>query len=153
MSGTITTTTQFTYLDTLQARLAARPGLADVHVVSGVIDPDRAAKPDVLMLFGSEGDIAFAALGNRRHEEDYEAAGQIVVMRAGAGEDAIRAVRARARAILTELERALREDHTLGGLVVWQRVARVEIDQGYSDRGRLCVVTFRVAAKATLPRG
>lgn len=152
MSGTITTTTQFTYLDTLQARLAARPGLADVHVVSGVIDPDRAAKPDVLMLFGTEMEQSFGAQGNRRMEEVYDVVGQIIVMRAGAGEERIVATRERAKAILAEVETEVREDVQLGGLVRQHWISRVELDQGYSDKARSCFVTFRITAKATLPR-
>lgn len=144
------TTTQFAFVDRLADRLAARPALAAVVVASAAIDQAKAARPDIIELLGTELEQVFGAIGARRMSESYDLLGEITVVRPGASEADIRATRNRAKAILAELETELRDDPTLGAVVMKCRLARVGIKQGYGERGRYCVIEFAISAEASL---
>lgn len=148
----VVTTTQFAFIETLTAQLLARTGLAGVDIRSYTFDLDTANEMDILYFIDTDMDEEAASTGNLRHQETYTVTGEIASARPGAGEDEAQACRDRAQAILAELEDELRINHTMNRTVKWCRLSRVALKQGYSDRGRICVVSFTITAFASLPR-
>jgi hypothetical protein len=98
-------------LDALKALLGARAGLDGVTVTTA---PSGDPIPtESIQFFGTGGDQAWDAIGNRRRKETYTIRGGIFIQRRGAGPDVWDAARERAYAILAELEDAIRVLPTL----------------------------------------
>lgn len=136
-------------LDALKALLDARAGLDGVTVTTAPSgDPIPA---ESIQFFGTNGDQAWAAIGNRRRSETYTIRGGIFIQRRGAGQAVWDAARERAYAILAELEDAIRALPTLGlaDRVVVQ-LARVDLDQGGQDNGRWAALDIDIGVTAEL---
>lgn len=148
---TVQTTTQFAFIDALMTQLTARAALATgVQLSSGPLDLDKATEPDILQLFGTDVDEDFAAIGNKRHEETFRLEGELLSVRPGASEDIIVECRERAQELYAELEDEIRLNTRMNGTVKWCRISRATIQQGYGDKGRICVVSFTIEAFASL---
>lgn len=145
---TVQTTTQFAFIDALKVKLDAR--LTDTFVSSAGIELAKVPKPDSVMIFGTVMEEAFAAHSNRRVQENYTVSLDISAIRPGANEAAMKAARDRVAVMLGEIEDELRANHTMDGLVLWSRIATVEISQGFGDNGRICVASITIAVRAYL---
>lgn len=146
--STVQTTTQFAYIDALKAKLDAR--LPGAQVTSAPIDPGKATEPDLVMIVGTTMTEAFVAHSNRRVDEEYTVSLEFASMRPGADESVMVEVRGAVQGMLAELEDELRSNFTMDGLVLWSRIATVDITQGFGDNGRICVLSVTIAVRARL---
>lgn len=140
----------------IKARMDARRDADPDGPLSGVkftTAPSGEPFPaESLQLFGTDGDQAWGALGNRRREETYTINAAILTLtKRGAGEAVWDAVRVRAYAILAELEDELRRFPTLEtGVRVEVQLSRVNLDQGLQDDGRFAALDLGLSVKASL---
>lgn len=145
-------------LRAIRDRMIARRDAAPTGPLSGVVftaapsgDPLPA---ESLQLFGTDGNQGWGALGNRRREETYTIDAGIFIIRRGAGEAVADAARARAVAILAELEDELRRFPTLDlGARIEVQLTRANLDQGAQDNGRWSALDLGLAVKASLVSG
>lgn len=139
-------------LSWLVDQLSADPRLSGVTVVSGAVDPDRAGSES--LQFSTIRETAeWRVLGPGMLEAQAEVDATIWVARAGGGEEAIRAVRARADEIRTVLIETLFDAPTLGGHVRSAYVANATYDQGVDAAGmRVCRVTMTLRLSAYVRR-
>lgn len=136
-------------LDALKTLLDARAGLAGVTVTTA---PSGEPVPmESIQFFGTNGDQAWAALGNRRRRETYTIRGGIFIIKGGAGADVWDAARERAYALLAELEDAIRVSPTLdlADRVIIQ-LTRADLDQGAQDNGRWAALDIDLGVTAEL---
>jgi len=139
-------------LSTLVDRLRARPELTGVTVVSGAIDPDSAG-PESIQFHSLEEDLEWRQLGPAALEGTATVTALVWVVRAGAGEDAIRAARQRADELRQIVIETLMADPTLGQTVQAAWASGATYDQGVDANGnRACRVTFRISMEAWIRR-
>lgn len=129
------TSTVPAYLDALQAALEARHIAAtqggEIVVTTA---PSGAPVPlETIQFFGTNGDQAWAALGNRRRKETYTIRGGIYIQKAGYGEATAKAARNRAYDLLAELEDCLRLDPGVGLTVRQSELLTADLDQGIAE--------------------
>ena len=127
--------------------LALRAGLSGVQIATGPLGGDSAQES--IQLFTGSLDQEFVTT-NRRREELLTIEGAIWVMRAGKDDTVIRVARARAIALLAEIETFLRDDPSIGATVRAAEVQAVSLDQGVNPDGRWCQLDFTLAASQRL---
>lgn len=128
--------------------LALRAGLSGVQVGTGPLG--AASQQESIQLFTGSSSQEWATTG-RRKEEELTIDGSIWVSRPSADDAVIREARARAIALLAELEDFLRLDPSLGGVVRVSSLASVELDQGVTpDGGRWCQLDFVIECNQRL---
>lgn len=143
-------------LATIRDRMAARRDADPDGPLKGVVftaTPSGDPIPhESLQLFGTDGDQAWGAIGNRRREETYTIGGGILIVVRGAGEAIADAARERAYAILAELEDELRRFPNLELIAgqIQAQLSRVNLDQGPQDNGRWAALDIGIAVKASL---
>lgn len=144
-------------LATIRDRMAARRDADPDGVLAGVAftaAPSGDPIPDEsIQLFGTDGDQAWGAVGNRRRKETYTISGGIFVQRRTTDEPEVmaKAMRDRAYELLAELEDAARVEPNLGlPYRVIVEVARVNLDQGIEDKGRYAALDIGLGVTAEL---
>lgn len=152
MSSATTQGTALTNLATALATRAATSGNAieGVAVRSAAAMKAGATTREAIELWETEADEDWRVLGNRRRGENYRIHGGIYALRQGGDETTIRAVRARAVAILNELKDCLADDPTLTSAVRVAALVRSRIDQDFADNGRWCLIEFWIECEAHL---
>lgn len=146
----ITTSSAHAFKNAFVDGLLGRPALAGVQVVSAPLTSKDAARESI-QLGDIDGEQSWAALGRLSRNEKYTVDVMLWVLRPGSGEEVFRDVRARAFALLAEVETFLREDPTLGGAAQVSAVRGVEVTEGANPEGRVCRVDFQVAVEKWLP--
>jgi len=134
----------------LQVALDARAGLDGVPVRSAPSLRADGPTREAVELWDTEADQDWRLLGNRRKEETYRIHGGIYALKAGNSEAVVTATRARAVALLNEINAALADDPTIGGTVRVARLARNRLDQDFTDAGRWCLIEFWIECEAHL---
>lgn len=151
-------------IEALLAALAARPALSRVDVVDGppldwdemrLPDPERGDGTRYLFVGASpeddtaaEGAQDFNAAGAVSRDEMFTVACTAVAVDGGG---VMATARARARALVAEVEQCIRADVTIGDTVLYSRVSTVDrLDQEQNDRGASVVIVFSVACRAYL---
>src|SRR5487761_2653762 len=114
----MTTTTSQLHLvkNAIVDGLAMRAGLAGVQVASAYLGKDTKAE-SIQIGVGDELNQSWSQIGNRERQEDMIIRGIVWVMKPGADEAVIRTTRARAVALMAEIEDFFRVDPSIGGLV------------------------------------
>lgn len=143
-------TTQHAAMTALQVALDARAGLDGVPVRSAASLRADGPTREAVELWDTEADQDWRLLGNRRKEETYRIHGGIYALKAGNSEAVVTATRARAVALLNEINAALADDPTIGGTVRVARLARNRLDQDFTDAGRWCLIEFWIECEAHL---
>jgi len=147
-------TTQAAALSHLCDLLQARPGLAEVAVVSGEFPLGFHGDSDVIELWGTVAEPQqFMSLGGRSTDEIYQLHGGVYCWRQGADEGAVRASRDAAAAVVDELLLALRADPSLAGAVRVTGWANTGFVQGFDENGRFTLVEFYLRCEARLGPG
>lgn len=116
-------TTAATAKQRIITALQARAGLAGVTVSYGAPSSSDEIDPEMIFLGDVRFSQAWAALGARRRDEDYTIDLTVHVYQDG---DEEQVVEERLWALFGEIEQALRDDPTLGGLLAMD----AEIDGG-----------------------
>lgn len=155
MTVTIATSAADRFVCALADNLAKREGLGGVLITTAWMGPEN--KVEAIEFLECEWDQEWGFLGNFRREERFTWHGIITSVMAGAGEDTVRAARARCYQILAEIEAELRRDPRVpdeNDVQTANRAAQLEsglVAQGVTPDGRGCVLTFAVKAAGTLP--
>jgi hypothetical protein len=145
------------FIDTLKTALEARPNLSDVTVWSAIPGPDT--DPSSTITLGHKpitGTTPFAALGAGRRDDLITLPTLIRVLRTGAGETVMKAVRDRAETIAVELLTAvLALPNPAGVQVLFVDDVTYELDQyaaeqeGTAVRGADLEVTFTMRIRVS----
>lgn len=147
-----TTSKLATAINYLADALAARPGLAGVQVASGWLGADTSGTESIQITDGRSAQ-AWAALGRQSREETLTITVAIWVRRAGGGEAVIRETRARAFALLAELEDQLRGSTagiSLGGAARSSQITGIDLNQGANPGDRWCQIDATIEADKRL---
>ena len=123
--------------------LAMRAGLAGVQVASAYLGKDTKAE-SIQIGVGDELNQSWSQIGNRERQEDMIIRGIVWVMKPGADEAVIRTTRARAVALMAEIEDFLRVDPSIGGLVKVSEIVPKSCTEHANPDGRMCQVDFDV---------
>lgn len=130
--------------------LTARAALSGVLITTGYVSD--VGRQDAIQIGDTvEGDQEWGTLGNMRRREDFTVAGIIWVQRAGKGETVIRTVRARAFALLAEIEDELRVRPTVTATVKLSSITHYNLDQGANSDGRWAQMDFELKNWKDLP--
>lgn len=131
--------------------LAARPALSGVQVGSAFLG-DQSLRESIQLAGPDDITQEYAALGRSplAVDETLSLGGFVFVIRPGAGEDTIRAVRARAVALASEVEGTIRADPSLGAVVKWARFRASGMREGAHPDGRACLFDFTIEAFSRL---
>lgn len=137
-----------TYMVALADALTARPGLDGVQVATGWLGGDSARES--IQFTAVRGTQQWGMLSNRRRNEEFVIEATIWAVEPGKGEDVIRTVRARALALLAEIEDELRVDPTVGNVAQVSQVTFYNLDQGATTAGRGCQIEFEITVNKDL---
>lgn len=137
-----------TIMNALADALAARAGLDSVQVATAPLGKDTAR--EAIVLADGRASQEWGSIGAKSRDEELTIAGLVWVTRPGAGETVIRETRARAFALLAEIETHLREDPTALGSLKWYEFTSYTLDQGANDLGRWVQIDFEIVAKGRL---
>jgi hypothetical protein len=128
----------------LNAAFAADPALARVRAYAAMIGDDPLPL-EFVEWYGTEDDIAWAALGNLRTREEYTIPGRIFIVSPGAGEAVADRARARAFAIFNAVAGTVRADPSLGGVVLRSGpVSPGSVDELPVEEGRGVIIGLRL---------
>ena len=135
-------TTLPTFLDALQAALAARGGLAGVNVFSCPVDPEDMGKEAIELAKEVTIDQVRESMASTVLSETYEVTGAVLVHRTskqgtGSINNAAKAARDRAHAILEELVDEISTNDTMTGTVRDVTITTHRWAQGMSPENRL----------------
>lgn len=137
------------YMVALADALALRTGLFGVQIATGWLGGDSAARESI-QFTAVRGTQQWGMLSNRRRNEEFVIEAGIWVVEPGKGEDVIRTVRARALALLAEIEDELRVDPTVGNVAQVSQVTSYNLDQGGNTSGRWCQIEFEITVNKDL---
>lgn len=149
-------TTVGTFLDNLRTNLTALAGMSGVAVYTGPVDHLSIGQEAVV--FAVEKTTASDAYNTLPREEVFESypvGGRIWVVKPGGGEDAIKAARDRALALLALVAGELKAHNapttaTQAAFGVDDaRITSWSLEQFVIDGGRDCRIEFTIAVKAT----
>jgi hypothetical protein len=150
--GTVATLPDF--LDKLRAALILRSGLAGVNIFTAGID-DESAGAEAIVFAAEEVAAAgnYHTLPKAECFEEYPVEGWTWVQKPGAGEDAIKAARDRAFALLADVHSYLK---SLGGTASTQSAVGVDeaqlvgwkLEQFITPNTRDAKLTFTIAVRA-----
>jgi len=146
-----TTTTADSVLIALRELLSERDGLAGVTVEDAPY-PLGELGEEWIDLYGVKAKQRWGSLGARRREEEYAIVGSLRTSVIGSLREDVRTCRARAYAILAEIEDALRDDPTIGGIARQAELSSYELVQSADSDSRITDIDFEIGVKATLPR-
>lgn len=129
--------------DAMNARFAANPTFAGVQCFAA---PAGDPLPlEMIEFWGTDETQQWGALSNRRKVEQYTIRGFVgASVEAGAGEDVADQVRARAYAILAELEDQLRTDVNMAHTVYRCALASANLSQWIQDNGRAATLEITI---------
>lgn len=134
-------------LDGLKAFLETREAFEGIAVFTGP-PGDDAKRGDVVAFFGVEGDQETITLSADSVGDSFRVFGSVFAIKAGAGEDQIKAARDRAVALLRELEAALADDRTIADAVMFAELSALDLNQGYEPNARWAEIRFQIACEA-----
>lgn len=137
------------FMVALADKLALRANLAGVQIATGWLGGDSAAMESI-QLTAARAEQRWGMVGNRRRDEEFTVEATIWVTRAGKNETVIREVRARAFALLAEIEDCLRVDPTVDNTVRVAQVSTYDMDQGATTAGRWCQLDFEILVNRDL---
>lgn len=137
------------YMVALADALALRTGLDGVQIATGWLGGDAAARESI-QFTAVRGTQQWGMLSNRRRNEEFVIEATIWVVNPGKNEDVIRSARARAIALLAEIEDELRVDPTVGNVAQVSQVTAYDLDQGANTAGRWCQIEFEITVNKDL---
>jgi hypothetical protein len=144
---TTTTSTVPAFLEALRgamnARFAANPDFTEVKCFAA---PAGDPLPlEMIEFVGTDSTQVWAAISNRRKAETYTVRGMVgTSVEAGAGEDVADQARARAYALLAELEDQLRTDINMVHTVYRCALASANLTQWILDNGRAATLEITI---------
>jgi hypothetical protein len=129
--------------DALKTTVAARPALAGIPIALG--EPPSIKQEHIWTSEAAEAtqrfDVTKQAAGTGQREEKFELGVKVYVERLG---DAFQPARDRASALAEEVEAAVVNDHTLGGVVWFAEVVGIRRESGLFEDNRAILMTVRV---------
>lgn len=136
------TSTIVSFKSSLDTTLSARAGLSGVLITRG-IEPVDMSVPELLVI----GDVTrseqtAAALGRQRREENYTVEIEVTVV--GHHADDQDTLSERAMTIASEVEDALRDDCSVGGVVRVAQVAEIGLQEASDGNQRWARVPMRI---------
>lgn len=137
------------FMVALADKLALRANLAGVQIATGWLGGDSDARESI-QLTAVRAEQRWGMVGNRRRDEEFTVEATIWVTRAGKNETVIREVRARAFALLAEIEDCLRVDPTVDNTARVAQVSTYDMDQGATTAGRWCQLDFEILVNRDL---
>ena len=151
-----TATTLGDFLDKLRTNLTVLPAMAGVAVYTGPVDHlSIGAEAVVFAVEAESNEYSYRTLPAVEVFEQYEVTGRIWIVKAGGGEDIIKAARDRALALLgvVGVELAAHNSPTTATQAAFgvddARISGWTLEQFVIDGGRDCRISFTIRAKAT----
>ena len=140
-------------IEALQARLQARPGLAQVNVFALPQGPQDLGREYIVLATRIPGRQEFPFASKAIKNDAFTLNGVVGRMEPGKGDTAALAAMGRVMDLFAEIEDALRTDPSLGGLDVTAQIGGYEHSPGATDVGRVHEMTFEVRVDARLVSG
>lgn len=132
--------------------LADRAGLAGVQIATGWLGADTSGVETIQILDGLARQ-QWGGIGRLSREEELEIRLVIFVRKPGGADSVIRATRARAFALLAEIEDAIRATAaavSFGGIVRKAQVTDIELEQGANSADRWAQLNVTIEADKRL---
>lgn len=147
------TTTVPAFLDALKTALEARAGLVGVTIATCPLAEE--AIESIEFGYRITGTQGWAAMGQRRREDNYVITGIVWIAKDGGGETAQAAAkeaRDRVYELFAELEAQLRDTPWLTNIVagLGAQLTRVDFDQWYDDAKRIARMTFEISVSGRI---
>ena len=147
---TATASTVPACLDALKALLEAEPTLASCKVFTAGADPSDMGTSSVVFHEPVEVECEYT-IGTPMQlvSEEYDLGGVLEAVKAGGGEDTVKAARDAAYAVYASVCTVLSENDTVSGVVTDARITSHKMEQGaYEGEGRACRISFTVHCRA-----
>ncbi len=134
--------TVFDVIETLASSLRALDSMNGVDIFTAH-PGEYLPFTDAVTFFGSEHKRVAADLGGGDTDR-YNVYGSTYSLQEGTTGDVAKAVRDRAKELLTQLAGVVASDRSVGGLVMYADIATAETDQGVDSDHRWCEIKFEL---------
>lgn len=124
--------------------LALRSGLSGVQIASVYLGDETSGLETIQLMGPDDIDQEWREIGKFSRDESLTVQGMILVVTPGAGETVARTARARAFALMAEVEAFFMADPSVGGVVKAALGAPTGLHEGIEERGRWALIQFAI---------
>lgn len=141
-----TSSQAFATMRALKTQLEDRAGLAGVSIYTA--HPGKNLPKRAITMLGFDATQNWAALGRHSRDEEFRISCSVYCELPGASEAVVQDLQDDANAIVSEVEKQLRDDPEINSTVRQSSLVEMEGNQGFDTEGRWCEVTFQIEARS-----